>query len=331
MWVIPFNNHARATNPLVSVGLNLDPRIHPPFEGTPQEEFDDFLRRFPDVAKQFSGAAAVRPWVRTGRLQYSSSQTMGERWCLTSHAAGFVDALFSRGLSNTFEIVNALGWRVLDALRDDDFSEQRFAPVQELEQSLIDFNDDLVANAYTSFGDFRLWDAWFRVWSLGQRLSTFEVNRAYSRYLDSHDAADLSHLAAIAPQGSIPDHGPTRELMASVSRRVRAVQDADADPGRAADGILHDLSTADFVPPAFALDDPENRWFVASPPKIIKTLRWARTQAPAPIGELVYDGLTLFIRKRFSRAEFDLVEELKHKAAEWPIVGRRLRVPTVAR
>lgn len=331
MWVIPFNNHARATNPLVSVGLNLDPRIHPAFDGTPQEEFDDFLRRFPDVAKQFAGATAVRPWVRTGRLQYSSKQTMGYRWCLTSHAAGFVDALFSRGLSNSFEIVNALGWRVLEALREDDFCEERFAPVQHLEQSLIDFNDDLVANAYTSFGDFRLWDAWFRVWSLGQILATFEINRAYAKYLVTHDAAELEHLAAIAPDGSIPDHAPARELMARVSERVRAVQAGDADAGRAAAGIMQDLANADFVPPAFGLHEPANRWFDATPPKILKTLLWARRDAPEPIGDIVHEGLTLFIKKRLSREEFDLAEELKHIAAEWPVVGRRLRVPAVAR
>ena len=29
LWVIPFNNHPQATNPLCSVGLLLDPRIHP--------------------------------------------------------------------------------------------------------------------------------------------------------------------------------------------------------------------------------------------------------------------------------------------------------------
>lgn len=331
MWVIPFNNHARATNPLISVGLNLDPRVHPPFDGTPQEEFDDFLRRFPDVAKQFEGATAVRPWVRTGRLQYSSKQTMGYRWCLTSHAAGFVDALFSRGLSNSFEIVNALGWRLLDALREDDFSEQRFAPVQHLEQSLIDFNDDLVANAYTSFGDFRLWDAWFRVWSVGQILATFEINRAYAKYLLTHSAEELEHLAAIAPDGSIPDHAPARELMARVSERVRAVQDGDADAGRAAAGIMQDLANADFVPPAFGLHDPDNRWFNATPPKVLKTLLWARRDAPEPIGQLVHEGLTLFIKKRLSPDEFDLGEELKHVAAEWPLVGRRLRVPAIAR
>jgi FADH2 O2-dependent halogenase len=331
MWVIPFNNHARATNPLVSVGLNLDPRIHPPFDGTAQEEFDDFLHRFPDVAKQFDGATAVRPWVRTGRLQYSSEQTMGYRWCLTSHASGFVDALFSRGLSNSFEIVNALGWRLLDALCEDDFSEERFAPVQHLEQSLIDFNDDLVANAYTSFADFHLWDAWFRVWSLGQILATFEINRAYAKYLLTHSAQELEHLAAIAPDGSIPDHAPARELMARVSERVRAVQDGDADAGRAAAGIMQDLANADFVPPAFGLHDADNRWFNATPPKVLKTLLWARRDAPEPIGQLVHEGLTLFIKKRLSPDEFDLGEELKHVVAEWPLVGRRLRVPAIAR
>ncbi len=331
MWVIPFNNHARATNPLVSVGLNLDPRVHAPFDGTPQEEFDDFLRRFPDIAKQFAGATAVRPWVRTGRLQYSSRQTTGDRWCLTSHAAGFVDALFSRGLSNSFEIVNALGWRLLDALDEDDFSAERFAPVQHLEQSLLDLNDDLVANAYTSFGDFRLWDAWFRVWSLGQILATFEINRAYARYLDTHQVSELEHLAEIAPAGSISDHDPARELLARVSERVRAVAAGDADAGRAAAGIMQDLANADFVPPAFGLHDPENRWFNATPSKVAKTLLWARRDAPEPIGDIVHEGLTLFIKKRLSREEFDLVEEFKHLAAGWPILGRRLRVPAVVR
>ena len=329
MWVIPFNNHARAINPLVSVGLNLDPRVHPPFDGTPEEEFRDFLRRFPDIARQFKNATAVRPWVRTGRLQYSSSRTMGYRWCLTSHAAGFVDALFSRGLSNSFEIVNALGWRLLEALDDDDFSEERFAPVQHLEQSLIDFNDDLVANAYTSFQDFRLWDSWFRVWSLGQILATFEINRAYAKYLDSHDSAVLEPLARVAPAGSIPDYEPARALLRRVSERTRAVAAGEADAGSTADAIMADLRRADFVPPAFGLHDPDNRWFNATPPKVAKTLAWARMRAPEPIGDLVYEGLTLFIRKRLSRDEFNLGEELRHLAAEWPVVGKRLRIEPV--
>ncbi|MCZ7413498.1 MULTISPECIES: NAD(P)/FAD-dependent oxidoreductase [unclassified Streptomyces] len=324
-WVIPFDNHARATNPLVSVGLNLDPRVHPEFDGTAEEEFRAFIDRFPDIRRQFGDATAVRPWVRTGRLQYSSKTTIGARWCLTSHAAGFVDALFSRGLSNSFEIINALAWRVLEALKDDDFTVERFKYVEQLEQGLLDFNDNLVANAYTSFSHYGLWDTWFRVWSLGQILATFEINRTYARYLDSHDAADLAHLESIAPEGSISDYGPARELLAFVSDQVQDVAERRTNPGAAAASVMNALMKADFVPPAFGLADPTNRWFNASPLKVMDTIKWARNEAPPEIGRLVDDGLTLFIKKRLSPDEFDLREELKHVVAGLPLVGRPLR------
>jgi tetracycline 7-halogenase / FADH2 O2-dependent halogenase len=327
LWVIPFDNHARATNPLCSVGLNLDPRIHPVPDCSPEEEFRRFIARFPDVAPQFEGARAVRDWVRTGRLQYSSKQTMGYRWCLTSHAAGFVDALFSRGLSNSMEIIHALGWRLLDAIREDDFSEERFRYVQDLEQGLLDFNDDLVANSYTSFQSFPLWNAWFRVWSLGQILATFEINRAYARFLDSHDPAVLERLERQAPDGAIPDYKPARELLRTVSELTQAVQNGQLDAETAADKILSELRSADFVPPAFGLADPENHWTDASTTKILRTLGWAKKSAPKEMGDLTYEGLTLFIRKRFDREEFNLREELKHIVARWPVVGRPLRVP----
>ncbi|GGO95492.1 NAD(P)/FAD-dependent oxidoreductase [Wenjunlia tyrosinilytica] len=327
MWVIPFDNHARSTSPLCSVGLNLDPRVHPVPDCSPEEEFRRFIAKFPDIAPQFEGATAVRDWVRTGRLQYSSKQTIGYRWCLTSHAAGFVDALFSRGLSNSMEIIHALGWRLLDAIREDDFSVERFKYVQELEQGLLDFNDDLVANSYTSFKSFPLWNAWFRVWSLGQILATFEINRAYAQYLDNHDPAVLERLERQAPDGAIPDYRPARELLRKVSDLTRAVQNGKAEPDTAADEILTVLRAADFVPPAFGLADPNNHWTDASTFKILSTLNWAKKKAPKEMGDLVYEGLTLFIRKRFDREEFNLKEELIHTIAPWPVIGKRFRVP----
>ena len=39
MWVIPFNNHPESTNPVVSVGLQLDPRRRPKPAGDPLDEF----------------------------------------------------------------------------------------------------------------------------------------------------------------------------------------------------------------------------------------------------------------------------------------------------
>lgn len=328
MWVIPFDNHVRATNSLCSVGISYDPRIHPVPDCSPEEEFRRFIARFPDIAPQFERARSVRDWVRTGRLQYSSKQTVGYRWCLTSHAAGFVDALFSRGLSNTMEIINALGERLLDAIRDDDFSTERFEYVQELEQGLLDFNDDLVSNAYTSFGNYQLWDAWFRIWSLGQILATFEINRTYARYLEKRDPAELRQLEKIAPNGAIPEYAPARTLLKQVSELTQRVQDGLADPEKTADEIMGLLKAVDFSPPAFGLTDRDNRWFNATSGKVLQTLRWAKTDAPHPIGELVYEGLTLFIKKRFSPDEFDLVEEAKHIIARWPGIGRPLRVPT---
>ncbi|MFL6136224.1 MAG: tryptophan 7-halogenase [Frankiaceae bacterium] len=324
-WVIPFDNHHRATNSLCSVGLNLDPRIHPEPDCSPEEEFERWLAKFPDVAPQFVGARPVREWVRTGRLQYSSSQTVGYRWCLTSHAAGFIDALFSRGLSNTMDVINALGWRLLDALRDDDFDVERFAYVQELEQGLLDFNDDLVANSYTSFQDYRLWDAWFRVWALGQAMATFEINRAYAKYLDSRDPAALARLERQAPAGAIPDYAPLRTLLKTVSEMTQAVQAGHADSGATAARIMEMLQEADFVPPTFGLTDPDNRWLHATTPRVVRALAWARMTAPPEIGEVVNEGLTLFIKKRLSRDEFNLTGELKHSIAATPVIGVPLR------
>ncbi|GLW48207.1 halogenase [Streptomyces sp. NBRC 14336] len=327
MWVIPFNNHPRATNPLCSVGLNLDPRIHPVPDCSPEEEFRRFIAKYPDIAPQFEGAITTRDWVRTERLQYSSKQTVGYRWCLTSHAAGFVDALFSRGLSNTMEIIHALTWRLLDAIKDDDFAVERFEYVQELEQGLLDFNDDLVANAYTSTKSWFLWNAYYRSWVLGQALATFEINRAYAWFLEDHDPKVLERLERQAPDGAIPDYAPLRELLKGMSEAIQDVQHGRREEREAADHIMTLLGKADYIPPVFGLADPDNHWTDVTPVKLAKTLHWSRTRAPKEIGDLTWEGLTLFMKKRFDRDEFQLAEELKHTVAGWPVIGRAFRVP----
>jgi FADH2 O2-dependent halogenase len=327
LWVIPFDNNPRATNPLCSVGLNLDPRLHPEPEHSAEEEFRRFLASFPSIAPQFADARPVRGWVRTGRLQYSSRQTVGYRWCLTSHAAGFVDPLYSRGLSNSMEIINALGWRLLNALRDDDFDVERFAYVQKLEQNLLDYNDDLVASSYTAFGDWHLWDAWFRVWGLQQILATFEAGSAYVNFRSTRNPAALERLERQAPYGALPDYGPLRSLLRHVIDTTRAVQEDGADPKAAAAEVMRRIQTADFIPPMFGWEDPENRWSDGTPPRVLRTLRWARTQAPPEIGKLTTEGIANFLRLRFSGGEFDVKEEIKQSLSGWPVVGKPLRVP----
>ncbi|NER29395.1 MAG: NAD(P)-binding protein [Symploca sp. SIO1C4] len=167
MWVIPFNNHEKSTNPVCSVGLNLDPRHYPKTDIPPKQEFQNFLSRFPDIASQFENAKPVRNWVSTGRLQYSSRSCMGERFYLLPHATGFIDPLFSFGLVNSCMIISPLASRILKSVSENDFSTKHFIALEKLQQKLLDYNDNLVNCSYISFSNFNLWDAWRRIWLLG--------------------------------------------------------------------------------------------------------------------------------------------------------------------
>lgn len=90
-------------------------------------------------------------------------QVVGDRWCLLPHASDFIDPLFSSGLAVTVMILNALGHRLIDAVRNNCFSTERFSYVQEWTKLSFDYYDKLVSASYTSFDSFELWNAWFRV------------------------------------------------------------------------------------------------------------------------------------------------------------------------
>lgn len=190
-WVIPFNNNPLSTNPIVSVGLTIDPRRYPKPETSAEQEFNEFLQRYPSVAEQFKDAKAVRPWVSTGRLQYSSRKTTGYRYCLMSHASGFVDPLFSRGMFNTVEVIDALLDPLLEALKTDNFDEEPFRSIDAQQQLILDYNDDLVNGSFISWADFDLWNAWLRVFGLGTFLAEFHLMNGMSDYTRTGDASHL--------------------------------------------------------------------------------------------------------------------------------------------
>jgi FADH2 O2-dependent halogenase len=192
-WVIPFNNHPLSTNPIISVGLTIDPRRYPkPPKMSAEQEFNEFLNRYPSVAEQFKDGKAVRPWVSTERLQYSSKQTIGHRYCLMSHASGFVDPLFSRGMFNTVEVIQTLLDPLLEALATDNFDDEAFLPVEEQQQRVLNYNDDLVNCAFISWADFDLWNAWLRVFGLGTFLAEFHLMNGMSDYSRTGDPAHLN-------------------------------------------------------------------------------------------------------------------------------------------
>lgn len=287
LWVIPFGNHEDSRNPLCSVGLTLDERAFPKPPLTAQEEFDGFLRRFPEIAEQFAAATAVRPWVSTDRLQYSASRTAGTRYCLTSHAAGFVDALYSRGLTNTLEVVNALAWRLIEASRDGDWSAERFAYIDALQQGLFDTHDDLVYCSFVAFRDYDLWNAVIRVWESTSIMPTMTIDRAYRTFLQSRDDQVFRDLEKTPTPGlPAPVGQDIRELLAFTRETCQAVEAGTLPTGQAAGRLFARIRESRFLPAPFELGDPDNRCFEATPALIKRAQEWGRTQAPAHIGQL---------------------------------------------
>jgi FADH2 O2-dependent halogenase len=287
LWVIPFDNHDESLNPLCSVGLTVDERKFPKTGLSSQEEFDDFLRRFPQIAEQFQGAKAVRPWVSTGRLQYSAHDTVGERFCLTSHAAGFIDALYSRGLTNTLEVVNSLAWRLIEASRDGDWSTERFAFIDELQQGLFDVHDDIVYSSFVGFRHYDLWNAVTRVWEATTVMPTVTLEQAYQRFQATGDDQLFRDLEKRRAPG-LPDPvgADVMELLTFTRQTCERVDRGELDPAEAADLIFARIETTDCLPKPFERGDRDNRCFEATPALVQLAREWALTEAPEHVAQI---------------------------------------------
>lgn len=253
MWVIPFNNHERATNPICSVGLNLDPRRFPKTEMSPEQEFQNFLSRFPSIAIQFENATPVRNWVSTGRLQYSSHSCMGKRFYLLPHAAGFIDPLYSFGLVNTCTIILPLASRIMKAISGNDYSTEYFADIERLQQKLLDYNDDLVHCSYISFANFNLWNAWRRIWLLGSFMRQMKAGVRKRLKIAAGKGEELSKLNCEEPLDSLTPsfEGLGDEFFRETIATIEKVEEGLLFPDDAARKIMSSLNSIDFLPHDF--------------------------------------------------------------------------------
>ena len=83
IWVIPFDNTDKSNAKLASIGLTLDTRVFPENSLlSPEEEFKSIIRQFPTIHKHLGNLTNTRPYIRTGRLQYSASQSVGDHFML---------------------------------------------------------------------------------------------------------------------------------------------------------------------------------------------------------------------------------------------------------
>lgn len=293
IWVIPFNNGPQGSNPLISVGLQFDNRKHPFTGVAPEDEFKKTISRFPSVAEQFEGAQATRPWVSSfDRLQYSSTQSVGDRWCLMSHAAGFLDPLFSRGLVLTMRTMLPTAELLLGAIEDGDFSAERFAKLDEIQQRTLDNIDVMVEGMYTSWRDFKLFDAFARFWYSSGVLGFFQIESAYSFFRRTGDRDRLRDMLYGQFRGSLCSALP--QFQPYFAQQIATIQAVDAGTLTAEQGaaeIMRRIREADFLPPGFHFDNLEKRHggpFNLEHWRRIQT--WGNYQSPKEVKDSIYPG-----------------------------------------
>ncbi|MER7395304.1 tryptophan 7-halogenase [Streptomyces sp. NPDC000151] len=294
IWVIPFDNHASSTSELCSVGINLDLDRYPRPDGlSAEEEFWRHVRRFPSVARQFEHARAVRPYVSTDRTQFSSQEVVGDRWCLLPHASDFIDPLFSSGLAVTVMALNALGHRLIEAVRQDDFDTARFAYLQEWTKRMFRFYDDLVSCSYVSFDDFELWNAWNRVWTITTLYGTNAQNQTAVAFEKTHDQGVFDALEKAPYRGLQGVDNPWVEQLFQHSRdAVLAYRAGELTKDEAIARIYELLRESGLCPAVWGTLDPEDRCpagvFTLWP--LMKILLWGKFRSPRHVRGKYFTG-----------------------------------------
>ena len=296
MWVIPFDNHSGSETDLVSVGLNLDSNRFPKREGvTGEQVWQEFLATQPGIAAQFGDATPVFPWVTTGRTQFSSKTTVGDRWILMSHAAGAVDALFSRGMANTMAVIEAFVPRFLAAHKDRDYRAERFEYVDRFSQTILDNNDKLIAGSYIAFRDFDLWRAWSKMWFLAWNLGVMRLAGSYYRFVETGDTDILDELHKGEAPGTFAPEAPSAQLqfercfaiMEEINRGEREIADAIPE-------LAFILGDGEASPAPLNLHDVLRPWHDGSAETQTLIYNWGRTASPAGMRKWFdYDRATI--------------------------------------
>jgi FADH2 O2-dependent halogenase len=284
-WVIRFDNVPGSESKITSVGLTLDMRKYPKRDDvTPEQEFHEIVARYPSIARHMEKGVAVRPWVGTDRLQFSATDSVGPRCFLMSHAHGFIDALYSRGMINTFEQIHALAPRLIQALQDDDFSPERFDYPRRLQQSMICDNDRMVFNSFRSFAAFDTWNAWLRLWLINIIFGDLRIFRICLRYLMTGDKAEFARL----DDDPLPTE-PGESLMEDLYRFGDAAYDrweaGELTAQEAAALIFQKLGETN-LPPIHNWGDPTDCHLDFLPEKLGQMVGWGMTAAPPSIARM---------------------------------------------
>lgn len=290
-WVIPFGNHSRAQNPVVSVGLTLDRTRHPDTDLEPQAEFQAWVEKFPLVQRQLGAARPIRSWVKTGRVQYQCAPTVGDRWCLLAHSAGFLDALFSSGLTLTLISVRDLAAALIPALAADDLRRERFAHLEANGRENLAMLDKVVHGAYLAMRTPALWNAWYRVWAVANYHGSTALVRLHLQHAASGDRSWLARSQEAPWRRSLATEQPwVKRLIDEAYPHMQAFARGERDEAATVEALFALLAAQDWIPPRFQVARREHRSlapFTVFP--LLLTILWGKWRAPREVRALLYD------------------------------------------
>lgn len=260
MWIIPFNNHRDATNPLTSVGMMLDRRKFPTPTGSPEQEFRSIISRFPTVARHFSEATAVRPWIGSGRLQYSQQHLLGPRVLQLPHAASFVDPLYSSGMSVLTVAIDLIAETLLAAVAEDNYATERFQHIEDVVNAGFDHYDMIVSRSFDAFSDYDLWNAWNRNWVMGNYMGTWGPMALLLRYLQTGDRSWLQKTTEPGRIGVLSSHIPEiRAAMLANGADIDRAVAGQISAQEASAQVFGRLGNLKFLPPYMGFGDAQQR------------------------------------------------------------------------
>lgn len=164
MWVLPFNNG------ITSAGfvLDMERTVQQPAL-SPQQEWDQWMARYPAIAWQFADTKLVAPaggLRRTGRLQRQAARCIGPNWAMLSTAAGFVDALQSTGNAHTLCGIERLVPLLREYWGRPELPEALLGYERTLKEELS-LIDQIVHGCFVAFGRFERLAAFITTYFVG--------------------------------------------------------------------------------------------------------------------------------------------------------------------
>lgn len=233
-------------------------------------------------------------------------------------ASGFIDALYSFGLVNSCTIIIPLAQRIMQAIAENDYTPKRFGDIERLQQNLLDYNDNLVNCSYISFTDFKLWDAWRRVWLMGSFMRQAKAGLSKRMKIDAGKSQQLAAIAENDLARLTPSYeGLGDDLFQEATATVEKVGKGLLSPDVAADWLLKAIDRIDFLPRNFWKLGDASQTDVDTESPLFKSeysrfLSWVKTAEKPEI------------KKYFDYDMEDLLAAMEQRKAEVARQGLRL-------